>query len=658
MSSNFRPVRTLPEQHEMWLKHLRGSVISRRTMLKGAVGGMAGTFLLGSGSDLVGRTASASALADTGTVAGGFVVNGRHLSYGNDPTTQMWTAGQLFNIRTYNAVPPSGIQVWVDYGRDATYGATVVAEIKELLTHVPVWDGKPGVLKASRTLNADQFFVHALLTGLDAGTEYHYRFRYAVGGQTGTTTDATFSTAPSTLEPFTFTAFGDQGIPGPSLDRAPSLLPNSDWEEWNDGTYSKSDPDRPSKTGVATTVAVISEINKVRNLTNGTPSRFNLLAGDLCYAQAEGDIQPIINPDGPNGKQPSSKNFPRPAANSGGWDYYDPWVWTSWFPMIEPSSASIPWMFTTGNHEPEIFSTSVAADAVTVANYAPIGYGGLVKRVDLPTNGPSACPSVYSFSYGNVGIVSVDANDLSWEIQGLYGYSDGAQLAWLKTQLAAFRADPTIDFIVAFYHECAFSTCNGHGSDGGVRSVLGPLFSQYQVDLAVQGHNHVYERTNPIVYDAATNSGRSSKQAVATSPSDPAEVSPATDGTTYAVVGTAGTPRYGWNGKGETDRNFAVGKGSGSTIDIKGKVGTYVSEQDFSERLESVDWSQSRYSDYGFIALDVVPAAVGSTTTMTLRFINEQGRELDRVVFSRTAGDVIALPPSEPTTTAPTAATA
>jgi hypothetical protein len=26
---------------------------------------------------------------------------------------------------------------------------------------------------------------------------------------------------------------------------------------------------------------------------------------------------------------------------------------------------------------------------------------------------------------------------------------------------------------------------------------------------------------------------------------------------------------------------------------------------------------------------------------MTLRFINEQGRELDRVVFSRTAGDVL-----------------
>jgi hypothetical protein len=132
-------------------------------------------------------------------------------------------------------------------------------------------------------------------------------------------------------------------------------------------------------------------------------------------------MEPIINPDGPNGSQPSNHNTPKPPANSGGWDYYDPWVWTSWFPMIEPSASGIPWMVATGNHDTELFSTSVAAGLPTVENYDPHGYGGLVKRMDLPGNGPSACPSVYSFRYGNVGIISLDANDLSWEIQGLFG---------------------------------------------------------------------------------------------------------------------------------------------------------------------------------------------------------------------------------------------
>jgi hypothetical protein len=59
------------------------------------------------------------------------------------------------------------------------------------------------------------------------------------------------------------------------------------------------------------------------------------------------------------------------------------------------------------------------------------------------------------------------------------------------------------------------------------------------------------------------------------------------------------------------------------------------------EPFETVDWSQARYADYGFIALDVTPAARGHRTTMVLRFINEQGRELDRAVFSRTAGEVL-----------------
>ena len=120
--------------------------------------------------------------------------------------------------------------------------------------------------------------------------------------------------------------------------------------------------------------------------------------------------------------------------------------------MIEPSAASIPWMIATGNHDTELFSSAVAADHVTVANYEPFGYGGITKRMDLPSTGPSTCPSVYSFRYGNVGVISLDANDLSWEIQGLLDYSGGAQLRWLEEQLRAWRNGPDVDFIVAFFH--------------------------------------------------------------------------------------------------------------------------------------------------------------------------------------------------------------
>src|ERR1700733_12714072 len=337
-----RQDRPFAQQHEEWMAHLRPQGVSRRTVVRGAVGAAAGSLLLGSGR--WSGQAVAAVLAETGTVAGGFVVNGRHLSFGDDPTREMWVGGQLFNINTYNAVPPRSVRVWVDYGTDRFYGRTVEAELRELLTHVPVWDAK-----------------HQTASG-------------------------------EVLQPFTFTAFADEGIPGPSLDRDPSLLPESDWGMWNNGSYDSGDPDRPARTHVNTTSAVIREITKVRNLTNGTPSRFNLQAGDLGYARARGDIQPIINPDGPNGSQPASGNTPAPPANSGGWDYYDPWIWSSWFPMIEPSASTIPWMFATGNHEPEMFSAQVAADAVTVANYEPLGYGGGGDGRALPQAGPAAPP--------------------------------------------------------------------------------------------------------------------------------------------------------------------------------------------------------------------------------------------------------------------------
>jgi hypothetical protein len=177
--------------------------------------------------------------------------------------------------------------------------------------------------------------------------------------------------------------------------------------------------------------------------------------------------------------------------------------------------------------------------------------------------------------------------------------------------------------------------------------VLGPLFAKYQVDLAIQGHNHLYERSNPIRYDPATNTGTSSVDAVSLSPAHPAVVYPEKDGTTYITVGAAGRPRYTWSGAVESDRNFIAGvntgaPGNGTVVpaDAATQVGPYTSQLNFTDQYETIDWSQARYRDYAFIALDVVPAAPDGTTTMTVRAINEQGVEFDRVVFSRQAGGV------------------
>jgi hypothetical protein len=370
----------MSEQHELFQQVLRRNVVSRRAILRGSVGTAGAAFLLGSG---LGESAFADALSSSGTVAGGFVVNGRHLAFGPDPRRHMWVAGQLFNLNTYNAVP-SGIRVHVEYGHDASYGRRVEAELRELITHVPVWNGvATGPVTASTTdlLNADQFYVHALLDDLEPGRTYHYRFTYAKGGERGFTPDATFTTAPhgrERLEPFTFTAYGDQGITGApgtgrTLDNAVSLQPESS-SHITDDYYDASDPDyyNPASTTAPTDIspvaALVRQITQVRNPVNRTRSQFTLLAGDLCYANPSGDAQPIINPDGAGGSQPGATNTPAPPANSGGWDDFDPYVWTSYLSTIEPSASSAPWMFATGNHDVELFTASLDADATTIGH--------------------------------------------------------------------------------------------------------------------------------------------------------------------------------------------------------------------------------------------------------------------------------------------------
>ena len=491
-------------------------------------------------------------------------VVGRHLSFGVDPATTMAIAGELTS-------KPTG-KVLVDVGINPDYGLVVEAEVRELISMVPQQDGS--------IRGADQFFVHALAAGLRAGTSYHYRFRLPDGS---TTPDATFRTAPARRElaPFTFTAFADQGVNSGPPDGQAGFTDN----------YYQSNDTRRAATPADSMVALIAAQRPA----------FHLLAGDICYADPSGAGRPVRN------------NAPRDAVS--GFTNFDPTLWTTYFTTIEQSAAHSPWMFATGNHDIEALYDN------NTAGGAGHGYAGHAARLDLPANGPGRCPSVYSMVYGNVAVISLDANDLSQEIPANAGYSAGQQLRWLTDTLTRFRADPAIDFIVAFFHHCAFATSSKHASDGGVRAALAPLFDRFSVDLVVQGHNHQYERTNPI------RAGRSTMQAP-----DQSTVWPAKDGTTYVCVGSGGRPRYGWQ-PGEDDRyRGGPNRDSGDSGTV---VHSYLAGLDGTRTPETVDWSQSRYLGYAYLSVAVHPAPPGGTASLRVTARSDLGNEIDRVDLLR-----------------------
>lgn len=538
---------TMAEQHDWHQSYLRRHRVSRRNFLRGSAAAAAVAAL---GVSPFGRRAYAADAPLT--------VANRHVGFGAEASSQLRLAAQLSRS-------PSKTKVFVDFGPTSGLGATAEAEIRNLLTQIP--DSNGGVLAA------EQFYAHAPLHGLPARAPVFYRWRT----QDGFTTDTTSAwTAMPSLRaesaPFRFTMMGDQGA-----DATPALPPGLPRGLYDDSYY-KPDNDP----------AVSHADNVLNQITFARPD-FHVLAGDIAYADPSGM--------GRRGMMVRSS-----AEAPTGFDKFNPFVWDTYFGLIERSASTTPWMFTTGNHDME-------------AAYPVHGYGGHLARLDFPGNGPEGCPSVYSFTYGNVAVLSLDANDVSYEIKANTGYSGGRQSGWFQRTLAGHRSDPDIDFIVCFFHHCTYSTVESHASDGGVRDAWGELFDRYQVDLVLQGHNHAFERTDPIRGGKPT-----------TAAPDNSTVYPETDGTVYYTVGSAGRPRYKFQpGERESYR--------GHEVDDIVVPNSYVWTADGGKQAESVEWSRVRFRNYAFIRVDVRPGTLSSDMDVTA--IDEYGNELDKLTFRR-----------------------
>jgi purple acid phosphatase-like protein/calcineurin-like phosphoesterase family protein len=503
---------SMPEQHEL-LTRRRG--LRRRTLLSAAAGTAAAAAALAVGA------AANSTPRRAERLPGRLVVPfGRHLAWGANPRTQMRVGWQVPH-RVDKPILRLGDSPW-------NLGQQVDAEVRPLHTEL-----------AGQIPALDQYYVHAALDDLLPGRTYYY----AVGHHGHDPGDMTtfgrvdsFTTAPSrrrVSHPFTFTAFGDQGVSPHALS--------------NDGQVVAQSP------------------------------AFHLHAGDLCYADATGQ-----------GKLT---------------DLYEPKTWDQFLTQTEPVAASVPWMAALGNHDME-------------ALYSPNGYGGQQARWSFPDNGPHGSVAVYSFIYGNVGVIALDTNDISFELDVNRGYTGGRQTRWLNERLKFLRGEPDVDFVVVFFHHCAFSTTPNHASDGAVRSLWVPLFDKYDVDLVINGHNHIYERADAMKH------GRPRKTAIGDT------VDPAKDGTIYVTAGAAGGGLYA----------FDVPDTYAGREKEHDEVPSYVWADGRERVTEKVTWSRVRYTGYSFVAVDVKPAAEGLTTTMTLRAITEAGKEIDRVVISRKAG--------------------
>lgn len=166
-------------------------------------------------------------------------VDGLHLTFGADPTREMYASWTTTTPVRHPRVRFGSLE--------GGHGDTVQAETRTYT------DGASG---------REVYVHHAHISGLRPDSTYVYSALHD-----GVLPDsAAFRTAPSGRKPFTFTSFGDQATPGTT------------WGTATDG----------SLTAVPATIATPAASDIVAGVEQVAPL-FHLLNGDLCYAN--------INPD-------------------------------------------------------------------------------------------------------------------------------------------------------------------------------------------------------------------------------------------------------------------------------------------------------------------------------------------------------------------------
>lgn len=123
------------------------------------------------------------------------------------------------------------------------------------------------------------------------------------------------------------------------------------------------------------------------------------------------------------------------------------------------------------------------------------------RRVfDVPRSGDH---NWYSFDYGDIHFVALDTNDFGTE-----------QADWLREDLAGSDREWT----VVYGHHPPYSS-GEHGSSTDLRAKLDAIFQEHPVDLMLSGHDHDYERMEPMggVHYVVTGGGGRGTRPVGTS---------------------------------------------------------------------------------------------------------------------------------------------
>lgn len=99
--------------------------------------------------------------------------------------------------------------------------------------------------------------------------------------------------------------------------------------------------------------------------------------------------------------------------------------------------------------------------------------------------------SFYSFNYQNVHVLVLDTQ---------LDPKNKEQYEFAKYDLRKTNNNDKIEWIIVMFHKPMYSSGLAHEDFEDFTKIYHPLFDEFKVNLAIQGHNHIYERTLPLKY--------------------------------------------------------------------------------------------------------------------------------------------------------------
>lgn len=155
--------------------------------------------------------------------------------------------------------------------------------------------------------------------------------------------------------------------------------------------------------------------------------------------------------------------------------------WGQWFHAGDFIFASVPHIAIPGNHEYPREEASLEDEGAEPPRHLSRRWA---QRFEFPENGPEgSTENIYYIDVQGVRIIGLDSN-----------IDPEPQAEWLESVLK----DNPNRWTVVTHHHPIHSTSRGRDNEA-LRAAWQPLYDKYGVDLVLQGHDHSYGRTAPLL---------------------------------------------------------------------------------------------------------------------------------------------------------------